>query len=116
MSETKFAFFSCVSWVAGPAKSIRASFCVIAWILLVGCPAQAGKTAVINCTKATDGTILHEKEDVEDSARQFAIYNPQFYRINQFRKGHEVDAQGNQKGTCIIDFMSEAEFNFYIQK
>lgn len=89
------------------------SICVVASSLALGCPAQAGKTAVIPCATSADGTIVHEKKDIENRAKQFAISNPKFYRINQFRKTEEMKASGITRGTCIIEFMSEDEFNSY---
>ena len=77
-------------------------------------PAQAEKTAVIPCTRTSDGTIVHEEADVQDRARQFAISDPRFYRVDQFRRANGPDDNGKTKGTCIIDFMSEDEFQ--IQK
>jgi hypothetical protein len=74
-------------------------------------PACAEKTAVIPCTKTSDGTIVHEEADVQDRARQFAISDPRFYRIDQFRSAKGLNESGAVMGTCIIDFMSEAEFH-----
>lgn len=92
-------------------KSISIS--ILAYCLTLGFPAKAGKTAVIPCAKSSDGAIVHEMKDVENRARQFAISHPKFYRINQFRKTHEMNASGIMRGTCIIEFMSEDEFNSY---
>jgi len=74
-------------------------------------PACAEKTAVIPCTKTSDGTIVHEEADVQDRARQFAISDPRFFRIDQFRSAKGLNESGAAMGTCIIDFMSEDEFH-----
>jgi hypothetical protein len=86
---------------------------VAGWVLALGSTCQAEKTAVISCMKASDGTIRYEKQDFEASAKQFAIADPRFYKIDQFRKLKGPDSRGNIRGTCIVDFMSEDEFNMY---
>jgi hypothetical protein len=82
----------------------------IGLILALGV-AHAEKTAVIPCTRTSDGTVTHDEVDLQDRAREFAISDPRFFRVNQFRKtpGPNEGEKGN--GTCIIHFMSEDEFN-----
>lgn len=85
--------------------------CMTECVFALSSPVQAGKTAVIPCTRTPDGKIRHEQNDMLERAKQFAITDPRFFRINQFRKSGGVDQAGDIKGTCIIDFISEDEFN-----
>ncbi|GLI95574.1 hypothetical protein LMG27198_45660 [Methylocystis echinoides] len=73
--------------------------------------ARAEKTAVIPCTRTSDGTVIHDEVDLQDRARQFAISDPRFVRVDQFRKTPGPNEDEKVTGTCIIHFMSEDEFN-----
>ncbi|GLI94415.1 hypothetical protein [Methylocystis echinoides] len=73
--------------------------------------AHAEKTAVIPCTRTSDGAVIYEEVDLQDSARQFAIIDPRFFRVDRFKRTPGPSEDEGAKGTCIIHFMSEDEFN-----
>lgn len=73
--------------------------------------AHAEKTSVMPCTRTSNGSVIFDDSDLQSRAREFAITQPRFFKVDQFRKTSGSNEDENSKGTCIIHFMSEEEFN-----